>query len=104
VGPLPTGKGGCKFLVVAVDYFTKWVEVGALATITAGNVRNFLWKSIVWRYGNPYTFVTDNDTQFDCESFQKWCTKLRIKNCFSMPIHPQANMQVSDSKTGREPR
>jgi hypothetical protein len=40
--PLPLGKGGCKFLVVAVDYFTKWAEVEALVTITTGNVRNFL--------------------------------------------------------------
>jgi hypothetical protein len=42
VGPLPPGKGSCKFLVVVMDYFTKWAEVEALATITVGNIRNFL--------------------------------------------------------------
>jgi hypothetical protein len=62
VGPLPIGKGGCKFLVVAVDYFTKWAEVEGFATITAGNVQNFLWKSIVCQYGIPHYFVTDNVT------------------------------------------
>jgi hypothetical protein len=44
MGPLPIGKGGCKFLVVAIDYFTKWAEVEALATIMAENVYKFLWK------------------------------------------------------------
>jgi hypothetical protein len=42
VGLPPVGKGGCKFVVVTVDYFTKWLEAEALATITTGNVRNFL--------------------------------------------------------------
>ena len=91
VGPLPTGKGGCRFIVVAVDYFTKWAEVEALATITTGNVQSFLWKSIVCRYGIPHAFVTDNGKQFDCEPFRKWCAKLRIRNYYSSPGHPQAN-------------
>lgn len=79
---------------MAVDYFTKWVEVEALAIITADNVRNFLWKSIVCRYGIPHTFVTNNGTQFDCESFRKWRAKLRIMYHFTTPMHPQANRQV----------
>jgi hypothetical protein len=94
VGLLPTGKGGRKFLVVAVDYFTKWVEVEVLAIITAGNVKNNLWKSIMCRYGIPHAFVTDNGRQFDCESFQKWCVELCIRKYFSTLGHPQANVQV----------
>jgi ribonuclease HI len=94
VGPLPLGKGSCKFLVVAVDYFTKWAEAEALATITTGNIKAFLWKSIVCRYGIPYAFVTDNGKQFDCDPFKKWCAKLQIRNFFSSPGHPQANGQV----------
>jgi hypothetical protein len=71
------------FLVVVVDYFTKWVEVEALAKITAMNIQNFLWKSIMCWYGTPHTFVTDNGKQFDCDSFQQWCAKLHIRNYFS---------------------
>ena len=69
VSPHLTGKGGCQFIVVAVDYFMKWVEAEALTTITIGNIQNFLWKTVVYRYGIPHAFVTDNDKQFDCEPF-----------------------------------
>jgi transposase InsO family protein len=42
----------------------------------------------------PHTFVTDNEKQFDCEPFRKWCAELHIRNYFSSPGHPQANGQV----------
>jgi hypothetical protein len=47
VGPLPTAHGNCKFAVVAVDYFTKWVEAKALVNITATTVQKFFWQNIV---------------------------------------------------------
>jgi hypothetical protein len=80
--------------VVAVDYFTKWVEVEPLVNITAKIVERFLWKNVVCRYGVPHAFVTDNGKQFDCEPFRKWCAELHIRNYFSSPGHPQANGQV----------
>jgi hypothetical protein len=78
IGPLPTGKGGVKFAIVAMDYFTKWAEAEALASITTQNVVQLLWKSIVTRFGIPHTFVTDNGRQFDCQPFREWCEKLGI--------------------------
>ena len=47
MGPLPQGKRQMKFLLVAIDYFTKWVEAEALATITEAKVQNFVWKNLV---------------------------------------------------------
>jgi ribonuclease HI len=94
VGPLPRGKGGVRFAVVAVDYFTKWVEVEHLVNITAKSIERFLWKNVVCRYGMSHTFITDNGKQFDCEPFRKWCNELHIRNYFSSPGHPQANGQV----------
>lgn len=44
VGSMPLGKGNIKFLLLTVDYITKWAEVEALATITTENIMNFLWK------------------------------------------------------------
>jgi ribonuclease HI len=94
VGPLPRGKGGVRFAVVAVDYFTKWTEVEPLANITTTAIQRFLWKNVICRYGVPHAFVTDNGKQFDCEPFRKWCAGLCIRNYFSSPGHPQANGQV----------
>jgi ribonuclease HI len=94
VGPLSRGKRGVRFAVVAVDYFTKWVEVEPLVNITAKVIERFLWKNIVYRYGVPHAFVTDNGKQFDCEPFRKWCAELHIRNYFSSLGHPQANGQV----------
>ena len=60
VGPLPLGKSQVKFLLVAIDYFTKWTEAEALATITKARVRSFVWKNIICRFGIPLTIISDN--------------------------------------------
>jgi len=80
-----------KFLIVGIDYFTKWVEAEALAIITEKNVRNFGWRSIICRFGIPRVLVLDNRKQFDNDSFRDFCSQLGIKNHYSSPTHPQAN-------------
>ena len=91
MGPLPQGKRQMKFLLVAIDYFTKWVEAEALATITKAKVQNFVWKNIVCRFGIPRTIISDNGRQFDSQAFRSFCSNLGIKNKYSSPGHPQAN-------------
>ena len=51
MGPFPPAIKQLKFLVVGIDYFTKWVEAEALTTITKKNIRSFVWKNIICRYG-----------------------------------------------------
>ena len=91
VGPFPWEKGGVRFAVMVVDYFTKWVEVEALSSITAKCIERFLWKNVICRYGIPHAFVTNNGKQFNCDSFRGWCAKLHIRIYFSSPRHSQAN-------------
>ncbi|XP_008229063.1 PREDICTED: uncharacterized protein LOC103328449 [Prunus mume] len=79
---------------VAVDYFTKWAEVEALATITAARIETFVWQNIVCRFGIPHTIVTDNGRQFDNAKFKQFCSNLKIRLCFTSPAHPQSNGQV----------
>ena len=83
-----------KFLVVGIDYFIKWVEAKPLAKITQQNVKNFVWKSIVCRFGVPRVLVSDNGRQFDNTPFRDFCEQLGINNHYSSPSHPQANGQA----------
>ncbi|CAL2237953.1 unnamed protein product [Prunus armeniaca] len=70
IGPMLQGKGQVKYVVVAVDYFTKWVEVEALATITAARMEDFIWTNNCCRFGIPYAIIIDNGRQFDSEIFR----------------------------------
>ena len=83
-----------KFMVVDIDYFTKWVEAEALATITKKNMRSFVQRNIIYRYGIPRMLVLNNGKQFDNDAFRDFCLWLGIKNHYSSPAHPQANGQV----------
>ena len=62
-----------KFLIVGIDYFTKWVEAEPLATITEKNVRSFVWKSIICSFGIPRVLVFDNRKQFDNNALKDFC-------------------------------
>ena len=92
--PFPTAIRQLKFLVVGIDYFTKWVEAEALATITEKNILSFISRCIICRFGIPRVLVSDNGKQFDNDSFRDICSQLGIRNHYSSPPHPQANRQV----------
>ncbi|XP_025664415.1 uncharacterized protein [Arachis hypogaea] len=63
-GPISPGPGQVKYLIVAIDYFTKWVEAEPLASISATNCQKFMWKQVVTRFGIPEAVISDNGTQF----------------------------------------
>ncbi|GJR46637.1 reverse transcriptase domain-containing protein [Tanacetum coccineum] len=94
VGPLPEDPGRVKYLTVATDYFTKWMEAKPLATITGRQVVNFTWDNIVCRFGIPATIITDNGTQFVNDPFKKWAKKLKIQLISTPVYHPQGNGAV----------
>ncbi|KAK9049882.1 hypothetical protein SSX86_031149 [Deinandra increscens subsp. villosa] len=94
VGPFPEAAGRVKFLIVAVDYFTKWVEAKPLASITGQQVKKFVWEHIICRFGLPLCIVSDNGKQFADNPFREWCEELAISQTFTSVAHPQANGQV----------
>lgn len=83
-----------KFIVVTIDYFTKWAEEKPLATIMVKNITKFLWKNIVCRFRIPHSIILDNEKQFDSEYYWEWCAELRIQVKYSSSEYPQANRQV----------
>ena len=74
IGSFPTAVWQLKFLVVGIDYFTKWVEAKTLATITEKNIRSFVWRCIICRFSIPRVLVSDNGKQFDNDSFRDSCS------------------------------
>nr|GEW57743.1 reverse transcriptase domain-containing protein [Tanacetum cinerariifolium] len=78
-GPFPEGPGKVKFLIVAMDYFTKWIEAKAVVTITGGQVKKFVWDDVVCHFGIPGEIISDNGKQFSDNPF-KDCLGERIKS------------------------
>ena len=65
MGPFLRATGNRRFAIVAMDYLTKWIEAKALANIRDEDVKKFVWKNIIMRFGIPKTLILDNGLQFD---------------------------------------
>ncbi|KAK8951016.1 hypothetical protein KSP39_PZI003142 [Platanthera zijinensis] len=94
VGPFPPASGQRRFLLVMIDYFSKWLEIKPLAKVTSQVIRNFVWGEIICRHGLPQAIVTDNGPQFASEEFISFCTQLGIDLRFASVHHPRSNGQV----------
>ncbi|XP_028068603.1 uncharacterized protein LOC114271192 [Camellia sinensis] len=97
VGPLPAAPGNCKFFVAATDYFTKWVEAKPLVTIKEKDVKKFVWKNVITRFGIPKALISDNGTQFDGKLFRRFYEELKIEFYNSTSAYPQSNGQAEAS-------
>jgi len=82
--PFPLVIRMMKYLIVAIEYFTKWIEAEPGAQITAHKVQHFVWKNIVCRFGVPRRLVSDN-------------AEVGIKQVFASVEHPQTNGQVESA-------
>ncbi|XP_015958269.2 uncharacterized protein LOC107482334 [Arachis duranensis] len=91
LGPFPTAPGQVKFLIVGIDYFSKWVEAQPLAKITSQQMISFVWKNIICHFGIPQHIITDNGRQFADQKFQSFLQNLKIKQHFASVEHPQTN-------------
>ena len=94
LGPLPQAPLHRKFLVIAIDYFTKWIEAKPLSKITERNTKNFIWKNIICWFGISKVIISNNARQFDNDGFKLFYSNLAISHHFSSLGHPQANCQV----------
>ncbi|KAK1565803.1 hypothetical protein Q3G72_035419 [Acer saccharum] len=90
IGPLPAGVKQAKYVVVAIDYFTRWVEAEPLTNITEVNTTAFIKKNVVCRFGVLKAIITDLGKQFDNYSFRDYCEDLKIECRFasSLPRSP----------------
>ena len=89
----PQGAGGQCFVLIAIDYFTKWVEAKSYRTLGAKEVAKFIQTNIICRYGIPHEFISDQGTHFRGET-AAILEKYHIKHHKSSPYRPQTNRAV----------
>nr|GEW26727.1 reverse transcriptase domain-containing protein [Tanacetum cinerariifolium] len=98
IGPFPSSKGK-KYILMATDYFSKWVEAKALPTNDARVVVKFL-KSLFAQFGTPRAIISDHGTHFCNEQFAKVMLKYGVTHRLSTEYHPQTSGQVEVSNQG----
>jgi hypothetical protein len=96
----PPSSKGHKFILVATDYFTKWVEAIPLKKVTSANMVDFVKEHIVYRFGIPQTITTDQGTMFTSGEFDEFAISMGIKVLNSSPYYAQANGQAEASNKG----
>nr|GEW26976.1 DNA-directed DNA polymerase [Tanacetum cinerariifolium] len=98
MGPFPSSRGN-KYILVVVDYLSKWVEAKALPTNDARVIFKFL-KSLFSRFRTPCAIISDRGTHFCNDQFAKVMLKYGITHRLATAYHPQTSRQVEVSNHG----
>jgi hypothetical protein len=93
VGKLTPTQGNYTFAVVAVEYFTKWVEEKPLTNVSSTSIKKFFWQNINYRYGVPRHITVDNVKYFDNAIFQDFFHQIGMKVAFATVYHPKPTDQ-----------
>lgn len=95
IGPIePKASNGHRFILVAIDYFTKWVEASSYASVTKNVVVRFIKKELICRYGLPSKIITDNGTNLNNKMMEELCNDFKIQHHNSTPYRPKMNGAV----------
>jgi len=94
LGPFPKATGQRKYLFVVADYFTKWIEAEAIASITAAEARKFIWRNIIIHFGIPRAIIFGNDRQFNTSKLTDYLSNLGCQARFMTVAHPHTNCQA----------
>ena len=90
----PTASNGHQFILIAIDYFTKWVEAASFASITKNVVARFIRHNLIYRYGFPERIITDNGTNLNNTMITELCIQCKIQHHNSSPYRPKMNGAV----------
>src|SRR6266540_2105388 len=82
---------GNRYIVTAMDYFTKWPIAKALKEATAKAVSKFIYQKIICEHGCPEVLQSDRGTHFVNKVIEDLTEKFRIKHCLSSSYHSQTN-------------
>src|ERR1051325_5999221 len=76
----PTASNGHRFILVAIDYFTMWVEAASFASVTKNVVARFIKHNLICRYDTPERIITDNGSNLNNKMITELCTQFKIKH------------------------
>jgi hypothetical protein len=93
----PPSSKGHQYILAIMDYFTKWVVVIPMKSVTSKDVVNFIKEHVIHRFGITQTITTDGGPVFIFEEFRKFTTDVGIKLIKSSPYCAQANGQAETS-------
>jgi len=91
VGPLGVTKSGKRYIIVATEYLTKWVEARALENIQANTVAKFIYEEIICRHGAPKVLLSDRGTSFVNSIVDALCETMKTSHVLTTAYHPQTN-------------
>ncbi|MCO5580351.1 hypothetical protein L7F22_034217 [Adiantum nelumboides] len=91
MGPLPRTANGKLYILVAIDYMTRWVEAQSVAKVNEKTVSKFAYTHICCRFGTPLEIVSDNGPGFRRGLLTEVCEELKISHRHSTPYYPQSN-------------
>ena len=91
MGPLPCSASGYRYILVATDLFTKWVEAIPLVDQTASAVAHAFVEKCVFRFGAPRSLLTDQGSNFESLLMREVCLLLGIKKLRTSPFHPRTD-------------
>ena len=91
-GPLPKTRRGHLYILVVIDYFTKWVELFPLSDTKAKTISQIFLDEVICRFGFPVRIISDNGVQFVSTIFTNVCQSLGIKHQRTPLYHPQSNL------------
>ncbi|KAA0058349.1 uncharacterized protein E5676_scaffold19523G00440 [Cucumis melo var. makuwa] len=92
IGPIdPKASNAHRFILVAIDYFTKWIEVVPYCNVTRGVVLKFIKKKLICRYGLPEGIITDNAKNLNNKMMDRICEQFKINHKNSTPYRPKMN-------------
>ncbi|XP_015078189.1 uncharacterized protein K02A2.6-like [Solanum pennellii] len=95
IGPIePKASNGHRFILVAIDYFTKWVQAVTFKSVTKKVVVDFIHFNIICRFGIPKVIITDNAANLNNHLMQEVCYQFKIEHRNSTPYRPKANGAV----------
>ena len=95
IGPIePAASNGHKFIMVAIDYFTKWMKGASYKSVTKKVVADFVRNNLICRFGVPELIITDNGANLNCQLMRDICEKLKITHRNSTVYRPQMNEAI----------